>query len=418
MASISKRAKKILLVILLICLSALFLVACGAKDDIHNIATTIPEPKHFMAKFMMAINKKVPNFGLTVIVFTISLRLILSPFDIWQQIVMKKNNAKMKKMKPELEALQKKFADDKQRYQQEQMALYKREKYSMVGSCLPTIITMIIFFVVFAGFRQTVSYEFAKSYQRADQTYERVFKDTLAEYFGKDKAEDYHKIEKNENNKEQFERARRAARRAVREYYGFSEGADQKYKFTWAHKKSDNPQAKNQFLWIQNIFVSDTWKTPVATYEEVTGQAGSASGRLTGLTKDRYEEVMHDVIGKGGHGRKKNAGKWNGLLILPLLTIALSLITSILFAPAEPPTAKPGKGKEDDDQKKKQNGLGSAGTMKAMKYIMPLVMGVFAIMYSGAFALYMLFSSLFSAVLIQAPFKIAATIEEKKEKNK
>lgn len=418
MASVSKRAKKIFLVILLVCLSAVVLVACGAKNNVHNIATTIPEPKHFMAKFMMAINKKVPNFGLTVIVFTISLRLILAPFDIWQQIVMKKNNAKMKKMKPELEALQKKFADDKQRYQQEQMALYKREKYSMLGSCLPTVITMIIFFIVFAGFNQTVSYEFARSYQRADQTYEKVLKETLANDVGKEKAEKYKELEKTEQNAEYFANAQRAARRAVREYYGYPEGDNNKYRFNWPHQKTDNPQDKNQFIWIQNVFVSDTWKTPVATYEEVTGQAGNSSGKITGLTKDRYNEVMHDVVGKGGHGKKKNVGKWNGLLILPLLTVILGLLTSILFSPAEPPTAKVKDKKEEDQKKGQQGALGSGATMKAMKYIMPLVMGVFAVMYSGAFALYMLFSSLFSAVLIQGPFKIAAVVEEKKEKKK
>ena len=87
-------------------LTILLLSACGAKDNIQNVAGEIPQPLHFMAKFMMAINKSVPNFSLTIIIFTISLRLILLPFDIWQQIIMVKNNKKMKKMKPELEALQ------------------------------------------------------------------------------------------------------------------------------------------------------------------------------------------------------------------------------------------------------------------------------------------------------------------------
>lgn len=179
MANLRRKSTKIILLVVMLSLTILLLSACGAKDNIQNVAGEIPQPQHFMAKFMMAINKSVPNFSLTIIIFTISLRLILLPFDIWQQIIMVKNNKKMKKMKPELEALQRKFADDKQRYQQEQMALYKREKYSMLGSCLPTIITMVIFFVVFGGFRQTVSYQFAKTYQGADRTYEKVMQKKL-----------------------------------------------------------------------------------------------------------------------------------------------------------------------------------------------------------------------------------------------
>lgn len=412
MANLRRKSTKIILLVVMLSLIVLLLSACGAKDNIQNVAGEIPQPQHFMAKFMMAINKSVPNFSLTIIIFTISLRLILLPFDIWQQIIMVKNNKKMKKMKPELEALQRKFADDKQRYQQEQMALYKREKYSMLGSCLPTIITMVIFFVVFGGFRQTVSYQFAKTYQGADRTYEKVMQKKL----GADYKE---KLEKTPAKFKEYQEAKKEAQREVLKYYGY----DNKKKFVWPHEhNTQNSKNKTGFLWIQNIFVSDTWKTPVPTYEEITGQSGFDSARLTGLTKDRYNDVMGEVQGKGGYGKGKYKGKWNGLLILPLLTIALSFLTSILFAQKEPPTLKPEKDSKDPkdpkDQKPAGQGLGSGASMKMMKYMMPVIMGIFAIMYSGAFALYMLVSSLFSTILVQGPFKIVSVIQDKKEEKK
>ena len=279
----------------------------------------------------------------------------------------------------------------------------------MLGSCLPTIITMVIFFVVFGGFRQTVSYQFAKTYQGADRTYEQVMQKKLGNNYKEE-------LEKTPEKFKEYQEAKKEAQKAVLKYYGY----DNKKKFVWPHKENKkDSKNKTGFLWIQNIFVSDTWKTPVPTYEEITGQSGFDSAKLTGLTKDRYNDVMGEVQGKGGYGRGKYKGKWNGLLILPLLTIALSFLTSILFAQKEPPTLKPEKdSKEKKDQKSTGQGLGSGASMKMMKYMMPVIMGIFAIMYSGAFALYMLASSLFSTIFVQGPFKIVSAIQDKKEEKK
>lgn len=85
----------------------------------------------------------------------------------------------MERMKPQLEVLQAKYADDKERFQQEQMALYKKEKYSTMGMCLPTIITFVVFFVVFAGFRQMVGYQFANDYKQCVNTYNQTFSEEI-----------------------------------------------------------------------------------------------------------------------------------------------------------------------------------------------------------------------------------------------
>ena len=96
-----------------------------------------------------ALNKGIGNYGVAVICFTLILKLAMSPFDVWQKVVMTKNNRAMERMKPQLEKLQQQYAGNKELYSQKQMELYRKEKYSMLGSCLPSIISLVIFFMVF-----------------------------------------------------------------------------------------------------------------------------------------------------------------------------------------------------------------------------------------------------------------------------
>ena len=161
------------------------------------------------------------------------------------------------------------------------------------------------------------------------------------------------------------------------------------------------------WLWIKNIFVSDNWAEAVPDFATVTGQKGMATSKLTGITIDEYNDVMGKLLGTGGYGKN---GKWNGLLILPVLSIALSLLSTKLLSNAngQPPApAATGKGEEADKAKAQQQ------SMKMMQYVMPLMIGVFAIFYSGAFALYMFTSSL-CAILFQLTFNLIAKIVDKK----
>lgn len=87
-----------------------------------------------------------------VILFTVFLKLITIPFDAISRIQMRKNSLIMEKMRPDLEKLQKQYANDKQLYNQKMMALYKKNGYSMFGACLPTIVTLVIFIVAISAF--------------------------------------------------------------------------------------------------------------------------------------------------------------------------------------------------------------------------------------------------------------------------
>ncbi len=92
------------------------------------------------------------DVGLGIILFTVILKLITLAPDIWSRASMKKNALKMEAMKDDLEKLQKQYAKNKELYQQKMMALYKKNGYSAFSACLPTIITLVFFFIVIGAF--------------------------------------------------------------------------------------------------------------------------------------------------------------------------------------------------------------------------------------------------------------------------
>lgn len=106
----------------------------------------------------------IENYGLRIIVFTIILKLILSPLDFYQKYKMKKNQLINERLKPEIEKLQKKFGDDKVALQQEQMRLQRAAGFSYFSSCLPMILTLVVFISFFAGMRNISQYEEFKQY--------------------------------------------------------------------------------------------------------------------------------------------------------------------------------------------------------------------------------------------------------------
>ena len=94
----------------------------------------------------------VADVGLGIILFTLVLKLITLPLDIFSRASMKKNALKMEMMRDDLEKLQKQYANNKQLYQQKMMALYKKNGYSALMPCLPTIISLVFFFIVIGAF--------------------------------------------------------------------------------------------------------------------------------------------------------------------------------------------------------------------------------------------------------------------------
>ena len=89
------------------------------------------------------------NVFLTILISTILLRAL----TIFSDIKTRKSSAKMAEVQPEIQRLQKKYANDPRRFQAEQTKLMKEKGVSMWGSCLPMLINMPLFFCFIAAFR-------------------------------------------------------------------------------------------------------------------------------------------------------------------------------------------------------------------------------------------------------------------------
>lgn len=78
----------------------------------------------------------IQNYGLSIVVFTILIKLVLLPFSIKQQ----KSSAKMSVVQPQMMELQKRYANNQQKLNEELQALYAREGYNPMGGCLLTFV--------------------------------------------------------------------------------------------------------------------------------------------------------------------------------------------------------------------------------------------------------------------------------------
>lgn len=84
----------------------------------------------------------VGNYGLAIIILTIIIKLIFWPLSQKSYGSMEK----MKKLQPMVAKLREKYGDDKQRLNQETMALYKTYKVNPMGGCLPMVVQIPVFF--------------------------------------------------------------------------------------------------------------------------------------------------------------------------------------------------------------------------------------------------------------------------------
>ncbi len=91
------------------------------------------------------IHKFVMNYGLAIIIFTILIRILMWPLTRKSYTSM----IAMQKMQPELQKIQKLYANDRQRMQMEMMRVYQTHKTSPMSGCLPMLIQIPIFFALY-----------------------------------------------------------------------------------------------------------------------------------------------------------------------------------------------------------------------------------------------------------------------------
>ena len=108
--------------------------------------------------FLGWIQQGVGSWGVAIIIFTIIVRLVLTPLDIKSRVSMRKTS----KLQPQLQALQKKYANDKEKLNQKTAELYKKEHINPLSSCLPLLLTWPILIAVFTAMRMAANAEMLK----------------------------------------------------------------------------------------------------------------------------------------------------------------------------------------------------------------------------------------------------------------
>ena len=103
----------------------------------------------FFVNLLTWINGVVGNYGWSIVLFTLLIRMVLLPLDIKS----KKSMRAISKIQPKLQALQKKYANDKEKLNQKTMELYRKEHVSPTAGCLPMLISLPILWIMFSAMR-------------------------------------------------------------------------------------------------------------------------------------------------------------------------------------------------------------------------------------------------------------------------
>ena len=278
------------------------------------------------------------NYGWAIIVFTIVLKLVLSPLDILQKVAANKQARVTTALKPEMDALQQKYGNDRDKLNQETNKLYKKYNVNMAGICLPMLIslvlTLVIFFTLFGAIRDWGNEKLYSSYNELEQTYISA----TVEFDGNADADAL--IEK-----------------AVEEKYA---------------ELSD----KNSWLWVKNVWKSDTKENQWVDFDAYAQHMGI--DKETDIDAYNARKANYDTILAYIDGGEAS----NGYYVLIILAAAVTFFTQFLSAKILAPKGQ------------KLNTMN-----KVMMVAMPLMMLMFAMTSNVVFTLYIIVNSIMSALI-------------------
>ena len=102
-----------------------------------------------LLSIMRAIHTVINNYALTIIIFTLLIKLVVMPLNLKSR----RSTMRMSSVQPKMAELQEKYKDDQEKLNQKMQELYRKEGVSPMGGCLPMIISMVILFAMFYALR-------------------------------------------------------------------------------------------------------------------------------------------------------------------------------------------------------------------------------------------------------------------------
>ncbi len=152
-----------------------------ADIDITVFGQTYDITLSWLGRVIRWLIEGVGSVGLGVILFSVILRLIVLPFDVVQRVNMRKQNAKMEQNKEKMDKLQKQYANNKDMYNKKVMEMQKKEGLGMLSSCLPMILSLVIFIVAINNFTEYSQYANVQNYNEMVNAYNAQLSSYAAE---------------------------------------------------------------------------------------------------------------------------------------------------------------------------------------------------------------------------------------------
>ena len=405
-----RKLNSILNVVLLVVVCLAIFTGCTAeKVDPWEV----DESLNLVGKLVKAMHGWIGSYGWTVVLFTVFLKLVMLPLDIWQRYSGKKMSAKMSLMQPYIAEIDKRYGPDSQKSMEEKQKLYKKYGYNMGSSCLPMIVTMAVFMIMFGGLRSYSTYSTVQTFNALSQTYYQTYAEKIVNTTptteAEQKAYDLF-VESYTANGGKLVDGKYVANFTKEEYTRISQGIKAVQSEAGLDQlladlgvvarqavQAKYSEVEEGWLWIQNIAQPDTWESIMPKYD-------SGSNNFTALVdmsnyggdgKVLYNTIRDAVLQTGERGEK---GNWNGLMILPILSVGLSFLSMFVSQAMEKKKTDASAQTSVEAQQQKSN--------KMTMLMMPLMMAYFGFIYTGAFGIYMVCNyliSLLSTVALKAP---------------
>jgi len=379
----------------------------------------------------------IPNYGWMIIVFTIALKIVLSLLDIWQRKVSRDSTLKQQKLQPQLQKLQKQYGNNKQLLNQKQMALYKKEGYNVVGSCMSMLVnlvlTLFIFFTLFSGLTELSQENTYQQYKNLESVYKTTF---VTEISKTDPSiTNYEQVSAAITTKMADDTIKEKAKALLIEsgitepteaqieeksYYLVLESEDYANIVSVSQKAvaEKYEEIKDNWLWVDSIWRPETYVSGVGNYNDfynIANLKSRFSNDEAGLKQISYE---YNIVTKD---IQQKYNSWNGYFILAILCGIVTYFSFVLTQNTnkvqKSKKLEPVNGKMINGINKDKQQPDPAKSMGVMKFIMPIIMVMFVLFYSTAFALYILTNSIMSVIISVCCIKLFKHLDTKKSKN-
>ena len=146
-------------------------------DFINLICSSWPQDNFWAS--VIKLFDFIGNYAWVIIVFTIILKLVLSPLDFLQKYYTNKTTRMQAKLQPELAKLQKRYGQNQTLLYQKQTELYKKNNFSMKGSCVVMIIymavTLTVFLTLFNSLQYISNFKIKDQFETLQTTYNQSY---------------------------------------------------------------------------------------------------------------------------------------------------------------------------------------------------------------------------------------------------